>query len=348
MHPKKTKSITPSLADIDQQPVEVSGRTLPRAIVNARAAARHPMNCLDLRNSSKRVLHAILAFYNLKTKEAIFPFRKALALEADNMGESTLRHHLSILEEKGYIVRLPQRHKPRTAGADWGKFSVTPIQLTQKALILVGLDRLIHKTTTLESSDGKKKREHTKEKKQSSVKNTIPGTSNSKPQDPVDRATKLPKDLLPLLDRGMTRQQIFKLMGKATRQGKRLSSVYSFRAGRIATLDLQGNDAYSYLSSLIDENVDFDYLARETQKANEVADKDARAKELLATLDHRYDGYLVEINGQAVGTLRVSSANPAETWIESAAGDWVRPMNLSVARSLLSKQYRFIPAQVYG
>lgn len=62
--------------------VPVEGRVLPKALINAQAATKHPHNCMDLKKGGRRALHAILAFYNLKTRAAIFPSREVLAREA--------------------------------------------------------------------------------------------------------------------------------------------------------------------------------------------------------------------------------------------------------------------------
>lgn len=349
MHPNKTKKQEAS-ADVAvyTNPVaDAVGRTLPRALIDARAAALHPLNCLDIPKATKRVLHATLAFYNLQTKDAIFPARETLALEAGDIAISTLRAHLAILEKKGYIVRLPQRHKPRTAGADWGKFSVVPIRLTQKALILVGLEKVFHNLTSPESSDGNKDKERTKGKNQSSSKNTIPAETAEKRENQIDRETRLPKDLLPLLKRGMTAPQVFKLMGMASKRGQKLSMIYACRARRIDDLGLVGHDLMAYFTSLIEENVDWGWLGKQAQETTAQQAVEARAREFMERLDHRYNGYTVQMNGEDVGIFRVSADHAGEAWIESTCGSWTKPMNLRLALKLLQGDCRMIQPQAY-
>jgi hypothetical protein len=330
-------------SELTHKPVPVEGRVLPKALINAQAATKHPLNCMDLKKGARRALHAILAFFNLKTQAAIFPSRKVLALEA-GVSIQTLHRDLAELEAKEYIKRQPQKHKSAAAGANAGKFWIAPIALTQKALVLLGLNEVIHSQPNLKMRDGIYiEKEHTKEV-QSSLKNTISAeTSSAKsPANAVDRQTRLPKDLLPILARGVSVSGIFLLMKLARSHQKLLSDIVAYRMKRIETLGLQGRELFSYLRELaVAQNVDFAHLARETRNETQNSEDIREAKALQARLNRHCDGYEIRKGEEVLGIFRASENAEDCGRIETSTGS--RPVNLRVAMAMLRSKVSVRP-----
>src|SRR5574343_1371665 len=160
-------------------------RHLPSPLIAARAAAMHNLNCLDLDLTARRTLYGILTFVSIKNlKREIFPRRETLRQEAMLGSETTLYRGLAKLETKGYIMR-EQKRQTRT-----GKYYLSPILLTDKAILLLGLNQLIHKYRSSTLGDGQYN-EHTKEK-QSIQKSS----SNKDASNVIDKETKLPTEVL--------------------------------------------------------------------------------------------------------------------------------------------------------
>jgi hypothetical protein len=331
------------------RPVEVKGRVLPMALINAQAATKHPHNCMDIKKGGRRALHAILAFYNLKTRAAIFPSREVLAREA-GVSIQTLYRDLAELEMREYIVRLPQKHKSAAAGANAGKFWLAPIQLTQKALVLLGLEKVIHKETSLKMRDGIYiDKEHTKEI-QSSLKNTISAESGEgkvcRKTDAVDRQTKLPKDLLTLHERGISCPGIFLLMKLARSHGKRLSDIVAYRLPRIMALDLRSRALFSYLRELVSVDVDFAHMASTVREAQHATEELKEAQALQARLHRHCDGFEIRNGEEVIGIFRAAS-NPEDCgFIEMAGGS--RPFNVKAALAMLKSKLTVSRSRAYA
>ncbi|MFC7516066.1 hypothetical protein ACFQUU_13710 [Herbaspirillum sp. GCM10030257] len=303
---------------------------------------------MDLKKGGRRALHAILAFYNLKTKAAIFPYREALAHEA-SVSVQTIQRDLAELEAREYIIRQPQKHKSAAAGPNAGRFWIAPIVLTQKALVLLGLQEVIHRPPSLKMRDGiYSDIEHTKEV-QSSSKNSIPSRSRSdklpKQSDDVDPATRLPKDLVHLLERGVSKSGIFLLMKIARAHGKRLSDIVTYRMPRIDTLALQGRALFSYLRDLTVANIDFAHLAQQARVQQDDDEKLSEAKALQQRLHRHCDGYEVCNENGVIGIFRASVNIEECGRIEMEGGS--RPLNIRTALALLRSGVRFRRPEAY-
>lgn len=328
------------------RPLPVEGRVLPKALINAQAATKHPHSCMDLKKGARRALSAILAFFNLKTRAAIFPSRQVLAQEA-GVSIQTLHRDLAELETREYIVRQPQKHKSTAAGFNAGKFWIAPITLTQKALVLLDLEKVIHNEPSLKLRDGPNiDKEHTKEK-QSSLKNTIPaGSANDKRSatgNEVDSKTRLPKDLLPILDRGVSKTGIFLLMKLARLNNKRLSDIVTYRLPRIDALKLSGRALFSYLRQLAFANVDFAYLASDTRHEQNHIDEVHAAKALQQRLHRHCDGFEVRKGDKLIGIFHAASSAEECGRIEMAGGS--TPLNLKAALAMLKSKITLSPPQ---
>ena len=146
-------------------------RPLPLPLIEARAHVFDRLTCLDLNLNARRVLFGILTFVRIKTPTTeIFPRRDTLRAEALLESNSTLYRGLAMLEQKGYITRSQSR-KLRD-----GRFYLSPIFLTVKALVLLGLADFIHSSPSSKLRGGHKEKELAK-KSQSIQKTTSASVS---------------------------------------------------------------------------------------------------------------------------------------------------------------------------
>lgn len=308
-------------------------RPLPLPLIEARAHVFDPLTCLDLNLNARRVLFGILTFVRIKTPTTeIFPRRDTLRAEALLESNSTLYRGLAMLEQKGYITRAQSR-KLRD-----GRFYLSPIYLTVKALVLLGLADFIHSSPSSKMRGGHKEKELAK--KSQSIQKTTGGPDSSKNNE-IDRATRLPVELVPLLDLGVKRSAVCMLMAKAKAVGARLGDVLQVVAGNIA--ELRGREVVGYLASMLGKNVDFAWVAREARQAKVTAQTDVLAQEKLSTLDGRYDGYEVHgADGSLLGVFEAASSPGQLALIRSANGS--APVNLRFARAWVDGKVRLSPA----
>lgn len=309
-------------------------RPLPLPLIEARAHVFDPLTCLDLNLTARRVLFGILTFVRVKmpTKE-IFPRRDTLRAEALLQSDSTLYRGLALLEQKGYITRAQSR-KLRD-----GRFYLSPIYLTIKALVLLGLADFIHSSPSAKVRGGHKEKELTK-KSQSIQKTT--GSPDSPKNNEIDRETRLPIELLPLLAQGVSRSAVCWLMAKAKAAGIRLGHVLQVVSGNIAAL--RGREVVGYLSSMLRKNVDFAWVAGQAREATADARTDALAQEKLGTLDARYDGYSVWAeDGSHIGVFEAASSPGQLALIRSPNGS--APVNLRFARAWVDGKVRLAPSR---
>ena len=304
-------------------------RPLPASLIAARAEVFNPLTCLDLNVNARRALFGILTFVNARRlSKEIFPRRDTLRAEALLQSDSTLYRGLAVLEEKGYITRN-QTRRGRS-----GTFYLSPIVLTVKAVVLLGLDSVIHKVPSSKMRDGHIKKEHTKD--QQSIQKT-PGDPNMSKNDQIDRETRLPVELLPLLDQGVKRSSVCWLMGKAKTAGKRLGDVLKVVARNIAAL--RGREVVAYLITMLGKNVDFAWIAKEAAHAQCSTKLDEAAQERLSTFDGRYDGYHVYTDdGSLLGVFEASRRLGQLALVHSASGS--TPVNLRFARACVEGEIR--------
>jgi hypothetical protein len=307
-------------------------RPLPRTLIAARAQVFDPVTCLDLNITARRVLFGILTFVRActPTKE-IFPQRNTLRAEALLQSDSTLYRGLATLEQKGYITRSQTRRR------HCGTFYLSPIVLTLKALILLGLQPVIHKAPYSKMEDGHIKKEHTK--KSQSIQKTTRKLDSPK-KDEIDRETRLPVELLPLLGLGLKRSTVCWLMAKAKSVKQRLGDVMKVVEGNIAAL--RGREVVAYLSAMLHKNVDFAWVAKQAGETRLSGELDQAAQDRLERLDERYDGYHVYAeNGTALGVFQASSSPGQLALVHSASGSL--PVNLRFARACVEGLVRLIP-----
>lgn len=307
-------------------------RPLPAALIAARAQVFDPLTCLDLNMTARRVLFGILTFVRARTPtKEIFPRRDTLRAEALLQSDSTLYRGLSMLQGKGYITRSQTRRR------HCGTFYLSPIVLTLKALVLLGLQPVIHKAPSTNMEDGHIKKERTK--KSQSIQKTA-GSPDSPKKDEIDRETRLPVELLPLLGLGVKRSAVCWLMAKAKTVKQRLGDVMKVVEKNIAAL--RGREVVAYLASMLRKNVDFAWVAKHAEETQESAELDQAAQDKLERLDERYDGYHVYADdGTALGVFQASSGPGQLALVHSTSGSL--PVNLRFARACVEGSVRLVP-----
>jgi len=299
-------------------------RHLPSPLISARAAAMHHLNCLDLDLTARRTLFGILTFVSIKNlKREIFPRRETLRQEAMLGSEGTLYRGLAKLEAKGYITRA-QKRQTRT-----GKFYLSPILLTEKAILLLGLKQLIHKYRSLKMEDGQYK-ERNKE-----LQSLQKSSSNVDPADAIDQETKLPIEVTPLLQLDVRKSAICMLMAEAKANGKRLGVV--MKAVWHNIYRLRGREVIAYLSYLLKQDRDFASRAREHDE--QIVQQ--RYHNTLASLDSRYDGCQVLNNsGQGIGIFVCSDGGTPRVERYDNGRLSVSPVNLNFAMRFAEGELR--------
>jgi len=304
-------------------------RPLPACLIAARAEVFNPLTCLDLNVNARRVLFGILTFVRARTPtKEIFPRRDTLRAEALLQSDSTLYRGLALLEKNGYITRSQTRSRHR------GTFYLSPIMLSAKALLLLGLDSIIHKAPSFKMRDGHIKKEHTKDLQ--SIQKT-PGDPNSPKKDQIDRETRLPVELLPLLELGVKRSSICWLMSKAKGVCQRLGDVLKVVSRNIAAL--RGREVVAYLVTMLGKKVDFAWVAKEVAHAQNAAEVDEVAQQKLATLDDRYDGFHVYASDGSLLGVFEASRSPGQLALVHAASASA-PVNLRFARACIEGELR--------
>lgn len=308
----------------------VQTRHLPSPLIAARAAAMHRLNCLDLNLTARRVLYGILTFVTINNlKREIFPRRETLRQEALLGSDATLYRGLATLEAQGYITRA-QKRQTRT-----GKFYLSPILLTDKAVLLLGLKELIHEYRSIKVRDGQYK-ERTKEPQSLQKSSSSVDSANA-----IDPETKLPVEVTPLLQLDVKKSAICMLMGKAKVNGKRLSDVTKSVWHNLYRL--RGREVVAYLSYLLEQDRDFASKAKELDANEQVAIKRQRYQRTLESLDGRYAGcQVVTAAGQIVGTFACSDGGTPRVEQMREGRLAVQPVNLSFAERFAEGELRIL------
>lgn len=297
-------------------------RFLPAPLIAARAAVFDPLKCLDLNLTARRTLYGILTFLNLANKaKAIFPRRDTLRAESLLQSDATLYRGLALLEAKEYISRAQKRNERD------GKFYLSPIALTQKALVLLGLGEVINSKPSLEMRDGLYKKELTKEKQ--SYQKTASKQDLDK-KSSIDASTRLPVELMPLLDLAVSKSAVCWLMNQAKKFGKRLGDV--FNAVHANVRPLRGKAVVAYLMALIKKDIDFKWVAKEKDKQASGEDLDANVKEKLEQLDSRYAGFeAVHQDGRILGVFSPPASKADIAFVHGATSS--TPVNFHFVKA---------------
>jgi len=298
---------------------------LPMELIEARAAVFDPLNCLDLGTTARRTLYGILTFLNIsRPRGSIWPRRDRLRAESLLSSESSLYRGLAQLAARGYITRKQERI------ARNGCFHISPIQLTDKAIVLLQLEKrkaaspeVIHKSRSTKTEDGQYK-EHTNE--QQSLQKAFRGNrlQTSSAQQP-GHLSKVPAPLRWLVELGMSPAAVFKLMGISGHVGQRLEHVAAACRDRLA--QLSPREMFAYLRKAIASDRDFARVASDADARRQAQEAEQGARRFLQYARSKCDGFVVkDLAGRTLG--RISTACEA---ILGPAGSI--PMNLRWAHA---------------
>lgn len=323
---------------------------LPTPLIYACEAAMDRRYCQDLHRTARQALVGILTHFNLKTPdEPVFASRDRL-LERSRLGsQPTLRRGLQELEAQGYITREQTKTWGRAA---FGRFARSHIWLTTKARIMLGLapspasadstpkdeqpkssQGTYSQGPAITVSDGKQ-RELTPpslqpmgqlQARQRNVKEGRAGGSSER-----DTRYGIANELVPLIQLGVLRNQVFMLMKVARDHGhpQQLGAVVRVLWTHLVKVAEEGGSVVGYLITMLKKARDYANLDRirlqpEQGRFTAAAREHLEAK--LPTLLDRGNGLQVfNRQGQLVGVMERTGA--ASGWIRNERG--VDPVNL--------------------
>lgn len=223
----------------------IKSKNLPNKILRAIDNAMH---LSVLKRNARITLAEICRFVSQKEPfSTIFP-RKAYMAKRLNLCERTIYRHLKLLAKENLIKISTQERKSLN-----GRFAIARIQLTHKAAVLLGF--LEDKTLVTHSRPSD---------------NLSDGLILTKPTNTMNQLSEtkitngLPQSLGWLTGNGLRREGIFKLMGIATKNKKRLSDITLVAHKHIK--NLKGGQLYAYLHKLAHGPSDFSILAANKRK----------------------------------------------------------------------------------
>ncbi len=322
-------------------------RYLPAPLIRARAEALNPRNCLDLGRTARQALYGILAFFDIrKPDEPVFASREKLCAEALLGSQPTLYRALADLVTRGYIRREQGR---RLGKETYGQYSVSRIWLEEKALALLGLDGK-KPPKNGPNQDKKPAVDNTvKEDGVGQAKDSFPqGPSikvrgrlqdselspskhlSSKEQPPrkargqdnqgraggssenIDRKTRLPAELVRLMELGLSKSRICALMKLAREHGNggKLGAVVQLVWDRIR--QLHRNAAFAYLAKLVQQRKDYGRLVEiqdlyEDKNRMPKAVAERYAEKLKVLLERAKGMVVVARNGFVLGPVIIGA-----------------------------------------
>lgn len=166
--------------------------------------------------------------------------------------DKTISNWLGDLERAGLIAKEQRR-------TTWGAFRSLTVRLTDLAIALLGLEP----RSAAKQYSGQKKSSHALLPVQS--KETGAGSSVPPPPLSVDR---LPPELRCLVRPGMPVSAVFRLMGLATRAGKRLGDVVVACQASIE----KARSPFAYVRALLAKDRDFTAIAQSQVESKAEAD----------------------------------------------------------------------------
>ena len=303
-------------------------RYLPAPLIRARAEAMNPRNCLDLNRTARQALYGILAFFNIRQPgDPVFASRESLCAEALLGSQPTLYRALAHLVTKGYIRREQGR---RYGKETYGQYSVSRIWLEEKTLDLLGLaggrtaDRKQApneaEAFNAEGQDAMSPRESCPQgpslisrdrlqenelspSPQLSLKEQPPKSASSDAGEKrgggssgkgIDPKTRLPVELLPLTNLGLSRGRICLLMARARDNGNcgQLGAIVTLVWPQISKLN--GVAVFAYLSKLVKQRKDY---ARLVKIQDQYEDKGHMPQHLADRLNEKIPAFLERSKG---------------------------------------------------
>lgn len=167
--------------------------------------------------------------------------------------------------------------------------------------------------------------------------------------DEIDKATRLPKEVLPLQQLGVSRTLICSLMGFAKSQGQqgKLGTVIKLFWRNIE--GLRGRSVFAYLRKILGQKRDFARMlqlqAADTIDGTLAADSVRRLEEKLALLLQRGDGWQVRnTKGELIGTLRSNGENGHVEGFDHKRGRYAIPANARLMEAVEEGRLVFRPS----
>lgn len=277
----------------------------PWTICHAVAKVFDIAELMELSDSCRHVLVSLIKKVDQNHgRSPIYARRETIANEVGKSVETVYRA-LRELETKQYIEAREQQ-KDR-----YGKLTDSLIVFSKQLCDLLDLpsspsvksDRPYNQRSSLQYLH--------KQSNEAVDKNKL------KPKLPAQPAAKkgLPEDLAILVQQGLSQPAVFKLMGMATRAGKRLSEVVAYAKLHLSKYTSHG--LYGFLVKLIQRNIDYAYIASQ-QREKEVMKCQAKAIQVKSS----------ELRGKTfVSTSRsdvryqIDRANPMYLYVFVAQGD---------------------------
>lgn len=158
-------------------------------------------------------------------------------------------------------------------------------------------------------------------------------------QENIDPQTRLPKDVLPLLQLGVSRTLICTLMAYARRQGQQGVLGAAVKLFWPYIEGLRGRSVFAYLRKILSQKRDFKHLLNQ-QTATELDGQltphaTTRLQEKLTLLLSRCHGWLARnAEGRVLGTLQVRGENGYIEGVDPRRGRVAIPVNLRVMQAV--------------
>lgn len=283
----------------------------PWAICHAVAKVFDVTELLELSDSCRHVLVSLIKKVDQNHgRSPIYARRETIAGEIGKSVETVYRA-LRELEAKHYIEAREQQ-KDR-----YGKLTDSLIVFSRQLCELLDLpsspsvksDRPYNQRSSLQYLH--KQSEEVVDK-------------SAKPPKKPSHAKRIPDDLEVLQHQGLSLPAIFKLMGMATRAGKRLSEIVNY--AKTSLSKYAGHRLFGFLVKLIQRNLDYAYL-NEQQTEKQVVQHQAKAVQARIV---ELKGKTFAIAGRSDVRYQVDRDNPKCIYVFVAHGDkWKEQGQLS-------------------
>lgn len=319
--------------------VEYPGRDLPPIIQRAITRANDPSVLQDLSPACRWALSILLRRVSSTDGEDIFWVKRENFAKLIGASEATVYRVLATLERRGLIQRIGQKRSAE------GAFTVGELRLSDALCRLLGLNGpacedsstlyTYRKNFRLSTMQDRVNNNQEKDKQFSLKKH-----SENEPRQISKTINKLPADLHSLVKQGLSQPQIFKLMGLATRTGKRLSDIVEVSQEFLKKL--QGNALFAYLRTLIGLNKDFAYMRNAQQAEREQCARKQCENDEIARLKSHFagkwlkdqKGTLFEVYDSGHVAVHKPDGKGSNILLGVLAGEPAREFWLKVAKSV--------------
>jgi len=259
------------------------GRDLPPIIQRAIARINDPAILQDMSPTQRWFLSVMLRRVSAEDGNDIFWIKRSNFAKLTQSSEATVYRMLAYFESAGVIKRIAQKRDSD------GVFTVGEMRLTEAFCQIIGLTG-----PTREGLDALYQRKvsdrlapvsdviNNQGVKQFSSKNH----SLHEPSKNTVGKNTAPPDLHRLLNQGLTRPQLFLLMGLAKKQGKRLSDIVAVCSK--ALQNLNGVELFAYLRTLTTADKDFGFIRQQADQTQQAELAKRERLEKLAQVKSHY------------------------------------------------------------